>query len=337
QFVKDRHFGGGLLTKRETGEENKEGEKSKSKKEWIEEIIAESKKKKAEAKKEKEEQYEAVTKLDSELQTFLQIMSGKTITDEDKRNAKKNAEYLDYDKLVRELGFDRTGKAKTSNKLKSAEEVIKEEKEKLVALEADRLKRMKGETEKPKQKAKSADDLDDGFSLGNDDRFHLSYKDGEMITEDSEEGDRVDSDEGEGSEGCAVDNNEGEEASINSEEEEEDREDGDDSEDESDQYSDIFDEESDGNDGEAPIREKQKNCLDLGQKKEIMEAARKEIPYVFEVPQDYDAFWALLEDRSPKEVNLILERMIACNHPSLGSNNKEKCEDICAYVLQQKL
>lgn len=55
---------------------------------------------------------------------------------------------------------------------------------------------------------------------------------------------------------------------------------------------------------------------------------------LFSVPQDYDAFWALLENHSPKEVSLILERMITCNHPSLGGKNKEKCDDIFAYILQ---
>lgn len=55
------------------------------------------------------------------------------------------------------------------------------------------------------------------------------------------------------------------------------------------------------------------------------------------VPQDYEAFWALLENHSPREVNTILERMIACNHPKLGGKNKEKCDYLCAYLLQVKM
>lgn len=329
EFVKERHFGGGFLTKRDSGDGD---EKPKSKKEWIDDIITESKKKKAEAKKEKEEQYEAVSKLDKDLQTFMKMMSGKTITDEDKTDAKKNCEFRDYDTLVKELGFDRTGKAKTSSKLKSPEEVVKEEREKLLALEAGRVRRMQGKPETEK-KSKSADDLDDGFLLTKDDRFHVSYKDGEIIKEDSECDDEAD--DGEEDNEKDVDEIGDEEAEENNDTDDE-VESGDDlDDDESDQYSDIFDEESDIEEEDVPKKvKKDLNQVEMSKKKEIMEAARKEVPFTFEVPQDYEAFWALLENHSPKEVSLILERMIACNHPSLGAKNKEKCQDLCAYILQ---
>ena len=75
--------------------------------------------------------------------------------------ATKKCEFRDYDMLVKELGFDRSGKAVTSSRLKSPEELVKEEKEKLQALETDRLRRMKGEPEPEKQVSRSADDLDD--------------------------------------------------------------------------------------------------------------------------------------------------------------------------------
>lgn len=85
KFVKEQHFGGGLFTKRGTSEgDTQDGDKSKSRKEWIDEIIAESKKKKAESRKEKDEQYETVAKLDSELQNFMKLMANHKLTDEDK-------------------------------------------------------------------------------------------------------------------------------------------------------------------------------------------------------------------------------------------------------------
>lgn len=56
--------------------------------------------------------------------------------------------------------------------------------------------------------------------------------------------------------------------------------------------------------------------------------------FVLSVPQDYDSFWSVLENHSPKEVDLIMERMITCNHTSLGGSNKEKCDDIYVYLLQ---
>ena len=76
--------------------------------------------------------------------------------------AKKNCEFRDYDILVNELVFDRTGKAKAVEKLKTPEELISEERERLLTLEADRVRRMKGEKPSSGAKPKSADDLDDG-------------------------------------------------------------------------------------------------------------------------------------------------------------------------------
>lgn len=68
----------------ELGVDGKDDSKPKSRKDWIDNIIAESKKKKIEFKKEKEEHYEAVSKLDAELQSFMKIMASNTLTDEDK-------------------------------------------------------------------------------------------------------------------------------------------------------------------------------------------------------------------------------------------------------------
>lgn len=76
--------------------------------------------------------------------------------------AKKNCEFQDYDTLVKELIFDRTGKAKAVEKLKTPEQLVIEERERLLALEADRVRRMKGEKPGKGAKPKSADDLDDG-------------------------------------------------------------------------------------------------------------------------------------------------------------------------------
>lgn len=85
-FVKEQHFGGGGLLTRRDAADDEEKDKPKSRKEWIDEIIAESKKKKAESKKEKEEQYEAVNKLNSELQSFMKLMASQTMTNDDKDN-----------------------------------------------------------------------------------------------------------------------------------------------------------------------------------------------------------------------------------------------------------
>ncbi|XP_045582443.1 nucleolar protein 14 isoform X2 [Procambarus clarkii] len=358
QFVKEKHFGGGgFLSKREGQEVDDKDGKPKSRKDWIDEIIAESKKKKAESKKEKEEQYEAVNKLDAELQSFMTMMASHTLTDEDKDKAKKTCEFRDYDTIVKELGFDRSGKAKAVEKLKTPQELVKEERERLLALETDRVRRMRGEKNKGNVGLKSADDLDDGFAIDKDDRFHVSYRDGEMIAATVEADDLEEEDEDQDENNNSAEEEEEEEEEEEVEEEEEgkkveqendkknrvhqekdnknnDKKDEDDksTDDESDKYSDILEDSESDEDTDLP-KEKEVKKVSI-QKTAMMEAAKKEIPYTFEVPQDYDSFWALLENHSPKEVSLILERMISCNHPSLGGTNKEKCDDIYAYILQ---
>ena len=92
-FVKEQHFGGGLLTKLD-GANEADKDKPKSKKEWIDEIIAESKKKKAESRKEKEEQYEAVNKLNSELQSFMKLMANQAMTKDDKDNVSRHIVFI---------------------------------------------------------------------------------------------------------------------------------------------------------------------------------------------------------------------------------------------------
>lgn len=79
--------------------------------------------------------------------------------------------------VVRELGFEM--KAQPSNRMKTEEELVREEEERLKKLEADRLRRMLGKDEDEnakKPKHVSADDLSDGFILDKDDRRLLSYK-----------------------------------------------------------------------------------------------------------------------------------------------------------------
>ncbi|KAK3873272.1 hypothetical protein Pcinc_021699 [Petrolisthes cinctipes] len=343
KFVKEQHFGGGLFTKHGASEDT---DKPKSKKEWIDDMIAESKKKKAESRKEKDDQYEAVAKLDSELQTFMKLMANQTLTDDDKDKAKKSGEFRDYDSLVRELEFDRSGKARAVEKLKTPEQLIKEERDRLLSLEAERVRRMKGEKVKENTKSYSADDLDDGFMIEGDDNYHVSYKDGKILTTASqEEMDQGEGDEEEGEEEeededienmGEKDDDEGEGGNDDDDKNDDDDDDDGDDDDESDKYSDILEDsasEEEDNDIQT-VKNKTSKSMNDPQKKEIMEAAKNEIPYTFEVPQDYDAFWCLLENRSPSEVNIILDRMITCNHTTLGATNKDKCDDIFAYLLQ---
>ncbi|XP_016305757.1 nucleolar protein 14-like [Sinocyclocheilus anshuiensis] len=124
------HFGGGggLLRKKSAGDEDEE-HKPKSRQELIEELIIKSKQEKRERQTQKEEAQELTEKLDQEWKSIQNLLA-----------------HLDeYDMTVRELGFEM--KAQPSEKLKSAEELAREEKRRLQTLEANRLKRMMGDAD----------------------------------------------------------------------------------------------------------------------------------------------------------------------------------------------
>lgn len=141
KFVEEAHFGGGMLTN--TGRDG-----AKTHKELIDQLIEESKKRKAEKQKVKEATVELTEKLDTEWKDLVQLVSKKSKADVEKTEEKPKLE--DYDKLVRELRFEARGTV--SDRLKTEEELAKEEKEKLDKLEQERLQRMNGFSESSLQK-----------------------------------------------------------------------------------------------------------------------------------------------------------------------------------------
>eukprot|EP00057_Strongylocentrotus_purpuratus_P008349 XP_011662823.1 PREDICTED: nucleolar protein 14 [Strongylocentrotus purpuratus] len=156
KFVAEEHFGG-FLTKKKTDEEGK----PKTRQEIFEEIIAKSKKDKFNRQSEKEDVVKLTEQLDQDFNDVSQFLA-KVKRDKDEERRKPD----DYDMSVKELIFDM--RAKASDRLKTPEELAKEEKEKLEKMETDRQRRMKGITETEEQENKrrmqylSADDLNDG-------------------------------------------------------------------------------------------------------------------------------------------------------------------------------
>ncbi|XP_045539837.1 nucleolar protein 14 homolog [Papilio machaon] len=176
EFVSDGHFGGGILSKTNT----QDG--AKSHKDLIEQLIAESKKRKAEKQKEKEQTLDLTEKLDSEWKDLQPVVFKKARVEEsliDKLLSKAD-KGQDYDKMMRELKFEKRGTP--SDGLKSTEKQEAEERKKLEELERQREQRMLPEEEAnaPKSnpaalKHRSADDLDDNFELDDEKEFMLAY------------------------------------------------------------------------------------------------------------------------------------------------------------------
>lgn len=99
-FVEKTHFGGGLF-KKSTRDEN-------DTRRTIDQLIAESKLRKAERQQVKEETQTLTDKLDVDLKQYLPLISSSTKSEDDATFKKPNLE--SYDVLVRELRFAPIGK-----------------------------------------------------------------------------------------------------------------------------------------------------------------------------------------------------------------------------------
>lgn len=348
KMVSEEHFGGFLF-------ETKEGQADQTNKSWkekMEETIAKSKKEKLERQMEKEKTLQMTEKLDSEFKDLMMLMAkSKKPKNQDEEKAKVD----DYDIAVRELKFESKGEA--TDRLKTEEELAKEEKERLDKLEADRLRRMRGDgdEEEPKRVHFSADDLSDGYALDTSikERFHMCYKDGKLLLPEDEKGDESGDEEGsdgedgeEGSENGDDDDDDDEDEDEGEENEEEDDKGEEDSEDDDDEDEDESDNDSykdiESDDEEEKNRERVEEksvkkpapAVDLKKKLKIMDAARKELPYTFDIPATYDDFVTLLQDRREADQLTIVDRMCKCHHPSLAEGNKAKLEEFLGKLVQ---
>ncbi|NXJ60719.1 NOP14 protein, partial [Rostratula benghalensis] len=328
------HFGGGggLLRKKASSEkQGEEEEKPKSRKELIEEMIAKSKQEKQERQSQRESALELTEKLDNDWKEIQTLIVRKTPKSEKKDKEVEKPKPDDYDMIVRELGFEM--KAKPSERMKTEEELAKEEQARLQKLEADRLRRMHGideQANKKKPSHVSADDLADGFILDKDDRLLLSYKDGKMNIENEEEGEKDEEEEEE----------EGEKEDNENEEESEEESANEDEEDSaanshSDLESDLESEdEVAGNKEQKKHKTNEKKSQSVEELDPKMEAAKSELPYTFSVPESYETFKSLLAGRTIEQQLTILERIQKCNHPSLAVGNKAKLEKLFGFILE---
>ncbi len=55
---------------------------------------------------------------------------------------------------------------------------------------------------------------------------------------------------------------------------------------------------------------------------------------VFSVPTSYEELRGHFRGRTPSEQAVIVERIIKCNHPQFGNNNREKLQSVFVYLLQ---
>uniref|UniRef100_A0A8C7DC71 NOP14 nucleolar protein homolog (yeast) n=1 Tax=Oncorhynchus kisutch TaxID=8019 RepID=A0A8C7DC71_ONCKI len=297
------HFGGGGLLRRKTqGEKDNGGnQRAKSRQELIEELILKSKQEKRERQNQKEESQVLTEKLDQDWKSIQGLL------------AHKNAPKLDeYDMMVRELGFEM--KAQPSEKMKTPEEVAREERERLQKLEADRLRRMMGDVVEDCTKTQahmSADDLNDGFILDGDEKPTLAYQ-----VRDQEGGEGESGEEESGGEEEEEGSGEDSHSDLDSEQESEGGEE---------------EEEEEGEKDEVPATKSQ---LSEEERKAQAEAAKAELPYTFKAPESYSDLKGLLQGHPADHQCIILARTQKCNHPSLAVGNKLKLQKLFGFLLE---
>ncbi|KAF7670421.1 hypothetical protein LDENG_00124620 [Lucifuga dentata] len=337
------HFGGGggLLRKKTSGEQQEEEgtHKAKSRQELIEELIQKSKQEKRERQVQREEAQELTEKLDQDWKSIQTLMVKKTAKADSIDKQEEKPKLDEYDMMVRELGFEM--KAQPSEKMKTPEELAREEKEKLQKLEADRVRRMMGDVEGDDVQTRahtSADDLNDGFILDKEDKKTLAYQDGKWnITEGSEEENEEEDEEGEGDheEESEEDDEDGDQDKEEGEEEEEEEEGG---SEEEDGHSDLDSEQESETEEKAEEDEKSnakpKKSLSKEEMKAHQDAAKAELPYTFTAPESYSDLKDLLHGHAPDNQRLIVARMQKCSHPSLAVGNKLKLQKLFGFLLE---
>ena len=368
KFLEEAHFGGGLLSKPDS---------EASRKSVIEQLIAESKKRKSERQKVREQTQDLTEKLDSEWKDLLPILttSNKSL---EKPVEKEKAD--DYDITVRQLRFE--PRSATSDKLIPEEELAEKEQIRLEKLKKERLERMKGFSEEDNfyKKHKSADDLDAGFkeeiiedisdeenpeSKDNtdDSEIETDLDENEEVEgkdeEQEEEEEEVDEEKGEEHREEKEDKNEkvkeDNQESLNQKSDSKEMSEESDDEDDEDNLSDLKVSDSSSEDEEPPEMPssskaecknftqnlknssrtedvKRKDSLCEANDK-ILEKARAELPETFIVPEVYEDLKKLLQNHNEHYQSIIVERLIKCNHWSLGKVNREKLAGLFEHLL----
>lgn len=340
----------------------------KTLKEIYQDIILKSKIHKMEKQKEKEENTEAIDKLDAQ---YKDVFAG--FLSKNKKPSKKSVDTMlitglakennnslpvpaeakppliqskstadDYDKLVNELIFET--RAKATDRMKTDEEIAKEEADRLMKLEKERQKRMKGEVgdddeaKKNKHTHITGDDLHDYILNEDEVRAYENLDENEIKKYHEKQeigGDDSDSDDYQEADGEKADSDVSDSEEEN-ESENEDSEEGEDdkSDDESGNENQLDKKMKEVIDSEA-AKEKEMSAnpkLSDEEKQRIIEQAKQEIPYFLEAPKSLPEWLNLIQLREDS-VPTFIQRIVASNHWKLKAENKDKMKTFYAVLL----
>ncbi|KAL8593217.1 hypothetical protein ACOMHN_009872 [Nucella lapillus] len=327
---------GGDVAKEFFGGYLREKEPEKSWKERMAELIAHTRKEKYERQTQKDETQKKIEEMDAEFRNNSLLLMSKKSDGAEKPKSKPD----DYDIRMRMQQFEQKGTP--SDRLKNEEETAKEEAERLKKLEEDRQRRMRGDLASLEAPAHiSADSLEDAFSYS----YAPSQGDKTKENDDDEDG----KDDGEEKDG---ENSDGEEDSDNSGEKDNDNSSGEEEDEDEDSDDSDLDDDEDEEEAEKAVDDMLKKRMEAKKNApksilnkteaptidpEEQKKAEKEIPFTFTAPKDLDDLASLLKPYSPDNQPTVLERLVACYHPSLAEGNKEKLKLLFKLLLQYLL
>ncbi|TFY63142.1 hypothetical protein EVG20_g6438 [Dentipellis fragilis] len=327
EVVRRTHFGGFGDEEEGDGDEEEGPARKKTKAEVMAEVMAKSKEYKLQRQMDKERDENIRHQLDQELDSIRSLLTAPdpisaALEQPDAPGASKLSaaaedRYKEYDAFVRELAFER--RAKPKDRTKTEEELALEEKERLKKAERKRIRRMNGEEDvesddeaaapRKRKRDMDADDLDDDFYAA--DNWN-------GIGEGLQEEGQSDVDE----EGTGFS---GEESGEEDESGEGDGSEGDES------GSEVSETEvAEGSEDESAQ-------LVTAKARKKKPAAVKELPFTFPCPETHEEFLDIVEDVEEENVPVVVQRIRALYHPSLGADNKYKLQRLTGVLIDHIL
>ncbi|KAG8917878.1 nucleolar complex protein 14, partial [Tulasnella sp. 408] len=351
------HFGG---FEEEENDDPDAPPRKKSKAEVMDDVMAKSKMYKRERQLQKEADDNLRHEVDQELRDIQHLLiglpgldltsskpheetvdTGETLAAEEKANQKQTGTDLEYDRLIRELVYDQ--RAKPTDRLKTAEEIAVEEKEKLEKAERARQRRMNGEgdydsddeqgpSRKKRKRAPQADDLDDDFAPEDDEPFLGEGLGADLEKSSASSEDGSDNEDANGAfSGIAGAMDSGDE---DDDDEQTSEDEGDDS-----LRGDLSDSEPETalSGDEDALVESNKMGVTSGSRKERKKARKKELPYTFACPENHDDFLDIVAEIDDEDIPTVVQRIRTLYHPSLAEGNKAKLEVLTTILIEHIL
>eukprot|EP01029_Cantina_marsupialis_P022244 TRINITY_DN5419_c0_g1_i1.p1 TRINITY_DN5419_c0_g1~~TRINITY_DN5419_c0_g1_i1.p1 ORF type:complete len:911 (-),score=356.63 TRINITY_DN5419_c0_g1_i1:165-2897(-) len=279
-----------------------------------------------------------LTKKEREKQRFEALKRGESV-------APKKRELDDFDKIFNQISRDGGQRAYGTDREKTAEEVAKEQEKELLKHEKERLARAKGheivnkeDIKNEKKRLASAEDLsgnldyDTNMMMSDDDSEDSQAELVEMgafYSESENDGDDEDSSDLDGDAGGF-----GNYETISDSEESD--------------FDDEYDDEEDMEDGrmkhdEFAVDEDDNKDISLSEvrkekqrRRELREAAEKELPFMLNCPGNYEEFAILLEEYGTDSITLdkICDRLMKGHSIHLAAENRNKMQTLLGVLLR---